>query len=226
MASLLSLPPELHYGINSHLPPLSLHSLSQTSRYFNTIIGPIRLSKKDTLALRIELETPDATRYHRVCSKCLRLRQFYHYSIKHASERIHSDVRTCLDCFPKTYDPRNRHQRIRWFLGTMIAVCPDCSQLVRCLSREKPTIWIPRNRIIPHVCKLGKDPDPLEEGGKDPSVNRVRATLDRLEAGLPHRYLSGFRPGYYWGGINARTDLDEILEHLKGCAAERRITDG
>jgi hypothetical protein len=157
MSSLSSLPPELHQNINSHLPPLSLHSLSLTSRYANTVVGRVWLGMRETLVLRLGVETSDAARYHRVCSKCIRLRQLYNYSIKHASSNTQTDIRTCLDCFLKAHNPLNKHTRVRWFLGTIITVCPVCNQLVRCLGGENRTVSNPPNLIFPQVCKVGKD---------------------------------------------------------------------
>ncbi|KAF8250923.1 hypothetical protein K440DRAFT_113325 [Wilcoxina mikolae CBS 423.85] len=83
MASLSTLPAELHLCIVSHLSEslLSRYSLSLTNHYFNTLIGPLTPNKVDIYRFRIEVEKSDDARYHRVCSKCSRLRQFYHFSL-------------------------------------------------------------------------------------------------------------------------------------------------
>jgi hypothetical protein len=176
MDCLSSLSPELHQNINSHLSPLSLHSLSLTCRYFSAIIGRIHLSKADTHSHRLQLERSDPARRHRVCSKCIRLRKYYHFSHKQASAKTNFKVRVCLDCFQKQNHPMNTNQQMSWIKAKVIAVCPECCQLVIC-SRVSSN---GSSDIAPHVCRIGRDPEPIE-GDIEVSVNRLRAALDRVQ---------------------------------------------
>lgn len=222
MDYLSSLPPELLRNINSRISTISLRSLSLTSRYFNCIVGRVPLSKEETLELRLGLETSDAARYHRVCSKCIRLRQFYHFSLKHASAKTQANIRTCLDCFLKGHNPLNKHQRIRWFLGAIIAVCPNCSMLVRCHGGANPAVSMAPNKIFEHVCKVGREPEPISDDVGDPSVCRLRVSLDRLEAILPRRFLLEFRPDHYRYGTRDIIDLDKALVRLESYAPNEK----
>ncbi|KAF8247171.1 hypothetical protein K440DRAFT_629722 [Wilcoxina mikolae CBS 423.85] len=135
-------------------------------------------------------------RYHRVCFKCMRLLQFYHYSVKHASSKVKSADRTCLDCFLKRHDLFNQRQLIRWFFGVNFRVCPGCHKLVRCPEDTCPMdteIFHISRCIQPHVCKRGTEPVREVSGDLDPSISRMRATLDRLESRLPPRTLLAYR---------------------------------
>ncbi|KAF8252085.1 hypothetical protein K440DRAFT_609917 [Wilcoxina mikolae CBS 423.85] len=199
--TLRGLPPELHALITSYLPPLSLHLLSLTSRYFSHLIGPVHLSKQDTLTIRLHYERLDSSRYHRVCSKCIRLRQFWHFSHKQAGAKTQADMRTCLDCFLKACNPLSTEQRIKWFFGETIVVCEKCRQLVRVEGKE----------VFPHMCRAGREPERVG-GGREPSVDRIREALGRLEERLPPRKLWALKHDY------PRDDLEDTLKALEDYA--------
>ncbi|KAF8537719.1 hypothetical protein BDD12DRAFT_845513 [Trichophaea hybrida] len=236
MASLSTLPTELHLCIVSHLSEswLSRYSLSLTNHYFNALIGPLKPSKVDIYRFRIEVEKSDGARYHRVCSKCSRLRQFYHFSLYKTVHGVVTHVspdrrymhrwqaKWCLDC---RFNKDRLHVYLYgqgpfwWFFKTMTGVCRNCRQLVRCRTA---TIFDPANQHYvpwPHICKIGKEPEPLGEGGPLPSVSQLRAALDRLEATLPPRYLLAFRPDEH----EPRHSIDEVLAYAE--KRSREISD-
>lgn len=73
--------------------------------------------------------------------------------------------------------------------------------------------------VLPHVCRVGRMPEKLE-GGKEPSVERIRDLLDRLEGRLPPRRLLVWRPD------DPLDDVEETLAHLENCAVKHEALKG
>ncbi|KAF8535527.1 hypothetical protein BDD12DRAFT_855026 [Trichophaea hybrida] len=160
------------------------------------------------LTVRLYFERIDSTRYCRVCSKCIRLRQFWHFSHKQASAKTQADMRTCLDCYIERYNPKSRGQRIKWFFGETIVACEKCRRLVRVVDKE----------VFAHGCRVGRKP--VNWASREPNVNRIRDTLDRLEERLPPRRLLD------WRTDDPEDKLEDTLVLLEGCAKEHEALAG
>lgn len=118
--------------ITSWLPEVSLVCLSYTCRYFRALIGFTPAPQRLAIAwFNLEREGRDPTRQRLTCSKCLRLRRFFHFEKKQASLKIAPNTRRCLDCSSSPYRLRLLlGQKLTWISTTKMTVCPHCRQMV------------------------------------------------------------------------------------------------
>ena len=116
----------------SYVSPVDRHALLLTSRYFARSMDPSKLNKGETIAFicRFEHLKPN----HRVCSQCLCLLPFFHFSKSNSKKKKEPNLRRCLRCYvPK--EPK-KVQILKW-LGGWITLCPGCKKLVRCQDTVK-----------------------------------------------------------------------------------------
>ena len=141
MTSPLDLPPEILLIIASFLNQTSKKCLSNTCQYFRAVLG--FLPRPDSSAIykfNLERELKDPLRERRTCSKCLRLRRFFHFSKKHARACPRPNSRKCMDCLEPT---AGIGQIFMWVLDTAVTRCPHCLQIVVCDTEDKLFVGIP-----------------------------------------------------------------------------------
>lgn len=195
MVGILDLPPELHCEIIKNLEPVSRHFLSLAHRQFHLLIGRVNLSRSETFDVNLGREQADPKRYYRLCSVCLRLRQFFHFSLAQASAKTKPKQRTCLDCSLDSYNPKNP-QIVKWYLGTTISVCGRCRRYIMCHHETDPSSRShPFSPFVSrHHCSLPNDPyEPIPDD-KYLYVKHIRSELEELEKRLPAQALIAIRP--------------------------------
>lgn len=159
------------------------------------MIKHVKLSHSETFDIRRQREQEDPIRYYRLCSVCLRLRQFFHFSFAHANTKVKAKRRTCLDCSLRTRH-RNNPQITNWYLGTQIVVCWRCQRYIMCDPNKQP-MWgyqfDPQHFMSSHPClPSGKSQHQVPD---DTYVflNHIRSKLEELEKELPTHKLMSIR---------------------------------
>ncbi|KAF8541488.1 hypothetical protein BDD12DRAFT_829063 [Trichophaea hybrida] len=152
--SLTSLPNELQFEIISHLPTIDKLHLSKVSRRYNSLIPPP--TRDQIYQYRLALERSDEHRLRRVCTRCIRLLPFYHFSSTQSSPATKASKRICLFCHVN--DPIATHQApadVAWLFGTKIGVCQFCKTMVLCTLSGKR---------LAHGCPCGFCNQPIPDG--------------------------------------------------------------
>jgi hypothetical protein len=127
MSALTALPNEILDNIISRLPALAQFHLSTTCRLFYFLISALYPQKSRArfrflLALAQQADPNKHLMLLRVCSKCVQLKPFYHFSLRQASPKQHTNRRCCLAC--------NRHHASRenrlWLFESVLGCCKKC----------------------------------------------------------------------------------------------------
>ena len=130
---LSTLPNELHLMIHTYLTPSELHTLSLTCHSLHHLIGPIKLTKQETLpiSLRLEESSPriNDTQYLYLCHQCLRLAPYYHFGYLSAVRL--SGVLICLRCECKMQPIATAMYPTKWWFGMFVKKCARCGELIR-----------------------------------------------------------------------------------------------